>query len=83
MLKSGRRDGVAVVAAHEYDGARARGGDVEGRVEVAFRGGAFAEVASCYSRGKGGVQESLELESVGGAGGLRDLSGEGGGDCEL
>ena len=83
MFQGRGADGVAVIAAYEHDRAGTGGGDVEGGVEIAFRGGAFAEVAGCYSSGEGGVEETLEFQGVGGAGGLGDLGGEGGGDCEL
>lgn len=43
LLKRGRGNGVAVVAADEDDGAGPRGGDVEGGVEVARAGGSLAE----------------------------------------
>lgn len=83
LFQGGRRDGVAVVAADEDDGAGAGGGDVEGGVEVALAGGAFAEVAGYDALGEVWVLEGLEFESVGGAGGLGDLGREGGGDCVL
>lgn len=70
------RDCKAVVAADEDDGAGACGGDVEGGVEIAFAGGTFAEIA-CYDSGSYvGILKGLKLESVGGAGGLRNLGGE-------
>lgn len=76
-------DGVAVVAADEDDGAGPRGGDVQAGVEVAFAGGALAEVAG-YDAGRGiGVLEGLELQGVGGAGGLGNLGCEWGGDGVL
>lgn len=52
-------------------------------MEVAFAGGAFAEVAGYYPLWDVWVLERLELERVGCAGGLRDLGGEGGGDGVL
>ena len=52
-------------------------------MEVAFAGGAFAEVAGYYSRGVVGVLEVFEFYGVGCAGGLGDLGCEGGGDCVL
>ena len=76
-------DGEAVVATDEDYGAGARGCDVEGGVEVSFAGGTFSEVAGYDSRWDLGVLEGLELECVGGAGGLRNLGSEGGRDCVL
>ena len=58
-------DGVAVVAADEDDRAGAGGGDVETGVEVAFAGGAFAEVAGDDAGGGVGVLEGLDFEGVG------------------
>ena len=52
-------------------------------MEVAFAGGAFAEVAGYYSLGKGGVGEVLQFKGVGGAGGLGDLGCKRGGDGVL
>lgn len=52
-------------------------------MEIAFAGGAFAEVASYDSCGDVGVLESLQFERVSGASGLRDLGCEGRGDCVL
>lgn len=52
-------------------------------MEVAFAGGAFAEVAGYDSLGEVWVLEGLEFEGVGGAGGLGDLGRERGGDCVL
>lgn len=83
LFQGGRGDGVAVVAADEHNGAGAGGGDVEGGVEVALAGGAFAEVAGYDALGEVWVLEGLEFECVGGAGGLGDLGREGGGDCVL
>ena len=73
MFEGRGGDGVAVVAAEEDDGAGAGSGDVKGGVEVAFAGGAFAEIAGCDAGGNGGVLEGLEFECVGCAGGLGDL----------
>jgi len=86
LVAGGRRDGVAVVAAEEDAGDLAGGGDVEGCVEVAFRGGAFAKVAHRHSLLLVGVLQVLHLEGVGGARGVRDLGREGradGVDVEL
>lgn len=58
-------DGVAVVAADEDNGTGAGGGDVEAGVEVAFAGGAFAEVAGDDAGGEVGVLEGLDFEGVG------------------
>ena len=58
-------DGVAVVAADENDGAGAGGGEVEAGVEIAFAGGAFAEVAGDDTGGGVGVLEGLDFEGVG------------------
>ena len=68
-------DGVAVVAADEDYGTGSGGGNVEPCVEVAFAGSAFAEVASYYAGWGVGVLEGLELQGVGGSGGLGDLGG--------
>ena len=51
LFQCGGRDGVAVVAADEDDGAGARCGYVEGGVEIAFAGGSFAKVAG-YDSGR-------------------------------
>lgn len=83
LLEGWGGDGVAVVAAQEDDGAGAGGGDVEGGVEIAFAGGAFAEVAGYYAPRQVGVLEGLEFESVGCAGGLRDLGCKGRGNGVL
>jgi len=83
LLQRRRRDRVPVVPADEDHGARARRGQVERRVEIALAGGAFAEVAGGDARREVRVLEPLQLQGVGGAGGLRDLCREGGGDGVL
>lgn len=52
-------------------------------MEVAFAGGALAEIAGYYFGWVVGVLEGLEFYGVGCAGGLGDLRGEGGGYCVL
>lgn len=83
LLDGGGGDGEAVVAADEDDWTGARGGYVEGGVEVTFASGTFAEVAGYNSLGDGGVLKGLEFEGVGCAGGLGNLCAEGGGDGVL
>lgn len=83
LVQCWRADRVPVVAADEDDGAGARRGDVQRGVEVAFAGGAFAEVAGDDAGGEGRVAEALQFEGVGGARGLGDLGCQGGGDGVL
>ena len=65
LLDSRGGDCEPVVAADEHYGAGARGCYVESGVEVAFAGGAFAEVACYYSVGEFRVLQCLEFEGVG------------------
>lgn len=70
LLDTGGGNGEAVVAADEEHRAGFGGGDVEGGVEVAFRGGAFAKVTG-YDAAVGvfgtGCHAVFQLERVGGA----------------
>lgn len=52
-------------------------------MEVAFAGGAFAEVAGRDPGWEIGVLQGLQFKGVGGAGGLGELGREGGGDGVL
>ena len=74
LLEGGCRDGVSVVPADEDDGAGAGGGDVERGVEVPFGRGTFAKVAGCHGAGLAWRGVGLQLQRIGCAGGLRDLS---------
>lgn len=73
MFQGGGGNGVAVVAADEDDRTRTGRSDVETGMEVAFAGGAFAEVTGDDAGWDVRVLEGLEFERVGCSGGLRDL----------
>jgi hypothetical protein len=73
LLERRGADGVAVVAADENHGAGARRGDVERGVEIAFAGGALAEIAGYDSGWDVGVGEALDFEGIGCACCLWDL----------
>lgn len=73
LVQRGRRDGVAVVAADEDDGARARRSNVHGGVEVTFAGSALAEETYRYLGLGVGVLQLLHLQGVAGTRCLRDL----------
>mmetsp|Transcript_11881 Transcript_11881/g.28339 ORF Transcript_11881/g.28339 Transcript_11881/m.28339 type:complete len:374 (-) Transcript_11881:199-1320(-) len=73
LLLNGRGDSEAIVAEEEHDRAMKRGGKVECSVEIALAGCTVAAVAHCNGIG---CSATLELQSVGGARGLRQLCGQ-------